>query len=94
MHVIAALLLALTAAGPLAAEGSPLRLVRTISLPGVDGRIDHLAIDLDRQQLYIAKLGNDTLGVVDLFFDGESLARVGRMKLAGDADNVRYGNPD
>jgi DNA-binding beta-propeller fold protein YncE len=32
----------------------------------VSGRIDHLAIDLGRQRLFVAELGNDTVGVVDL----------------------------
>lgn len=30
------------------------------------GRIDHLALDVSRQRLYVAELGNDSLGVVDL----------------------------
>src|SRR5207247_1893121 len=50
-----------------AAEGpAPLRLVQTIALPGVEGRIDHLALDLDRQRLFVAALGNNTVEVLDL----------------------------
>jgi hypothetical protein len=37
-----------------------------ISLGHVRGRIDHLAIDLKRQRLYVAELGNDTVALVDL----------------------------
>lgn len=37
-----------------------------IPLGPVQGRIDHLAIDVARQRLYVAELGNDSLGVVDL----------------------------
>jgi DNA-binding beta-propeller fold protein YncE len=37
-----------------------------IALGEIHGRIDHLAIDLERQRLYVAELGNDTVGVVDL----------------------------
>jgi YVTN family beta-propeller protein len=37
-----------------------------ISLGDIKGRIDHLAIDLDRRRLYVAELGNDTVGVIDL----------------------------
>jgi DNA-binding beta-propeller fold protein YncE len=37
-----------------------------IVLPGVAGRIDHLAIDVDRQRLFVAALGNGTLEVIDL----------------------------
>jgi DNA-binding beta-propeller fold protein YncE len=32
----------------------------------VSGRIDHLAMDTKRQRLFVAELGNDSLGVVDL----------------------------
>jgi YVTN family beta-propeller protein len=37
-----------------------------IPLGDIRGRIDHLAIDVPRQRLYVAELGNDTVGVVDL----------------------------
>src|SRR6202008_3365157 len=37
-----------------------------IALGKVSGRIDHLAIDLQRQRLFVAELGNDTVGVIDL----------------------------
>lgn len=46
--------------------GPPLVLEGKIPLGAVSGRIDHLAIDLRRQRLFVAELGNDTLGVVDL----------------------------
>ena len=45
---------------------SPLKLVATVPLPGVNGRIDHLAYNRNRHLLYIAALGNNTLEVVDL----------------------------
>jgi len=32
----------------------------------VKGRIDHLAVDAARQRLYVAELGNNSVGVVDL----------------------------
>ncbi len=41
-------------------------LERTIPLGDVKGRIDHLAVDLDHQRLFVAELGNDTVGVIDL----------------------------
>jgi len=41
-------------------------LVGTIELPGVEGRIDHLAVDAAAQRLYVAALGNNTVEVVDL----------------------------
>lgn len=50
-----------------ACRGSePLRLVETIPLPGVEGRIDHMAIDQDGGRLFIAALGSNSLEVVDL----------------------------
>jgi DNA-binding beta-propeller fold protein YncE len=45
---------------------SPLTLVGTIDLPRVEGRIDHLAVDLPAQRLYVAALGNNTVEVLDL----------------------------
>lgn len=44
----------------------PLVLEAKIPLGDVRGRIDHLAVDLNRQRLFVAELGNDTVGVVDL----------------------------
>src|SRR5690349_22000226 len=46
--------------------GPILQLIQTIPLPGVEGRIDHLAVDLKGQRLFIAALGNDTVEIVDL----------------------------
>ena len=47
-------------------SGTPLRLERTIALPNVQGRIDHMAIDLAGERLFVAALGNNTLEVIDL----------------------------
>jgi len=47
-------------------ESLPLQLEAKIPLGDVRGRIDHMAIDLGRQRLFIAELGNDSVGVVDL----------------------------
>ncbi|MBI5394501.1 MAG: hypothetical protein HZA91_04310 [Verrucomicrobia bacterium] len=49
-----------------AEEPPPLRLAQTIALPHVEGRIDHLAVDVARQRLFVAALGNNTVEVVDL----------------------------
>ena len=65
----AALLMVLIAAPASATAqtaGPPLVLEAKIPLGAVRGRIDHLAIDLKRQRLFVAELGNDSLGVVDL----------------------------
>lgn len=45
---------------------APLELVGKIPLGAVKGRIDHLAFDSQRQRLFVAELGNDTVGVIDL----------------------------
>jgi DNA-binding beta-propeller fold protein YncE len=45
---------------------APLTLEGKIPLGPVGGRIDHLAIDLKRQRLFVAELGNNGIGVVDL----------------------------
>src|SRR5476651_1859153 len=44
----------------------PLRLIETIPLPGVEGRIDNMAIDADGGRLFLAALGNNSLEVVDI----------------------------
>ena len=46
-------------------QSAPLELVATIPLPGVSGRIDHLAYDAARQHLFVAALGNNTVEVLD-----------------------------
>lgn len=69
MHYMttAAALIGLLLAGPsLAADPPPLVLEAKIPLGAVAGRLDHLAFDPDRQLLYVAELGNDSVGVIDL----------------------------
>src|SRR5262249_26160842 len=75
LHAVAASLLALTAVlAVLAAEeppvllaaDEPLVLVQQIALPKVEGRIDHMAVDVDQHRLYVAALGNNTVEVIDL----------------------------
>jgi hypothetical protein len=49
------------------AEERPLlRLVQTIPLPGVQGRLDHMAVDLQQKRLFVAAVANGSLEVVDL----------------------------
>ncbi|MEP7314137.1 MAG: hypothetical protein ABI859_16260 [Pseudomonadota bacterium] len=67
MRSAVALFIAMLAgASASASETQPLTLEATIPLGRVTGRIDHLAIDLPRQRLFVAELGNDSVGVVDL----------------------------
>jgi hypothetical protein len=64
MHAFLAPLLACVAAPQ--APVPPLELVARIALPGVEGRIDHLALDEEHARLFVAALGNGTLESVDL----------------------------
>jgi DNA-binding beta-propeller fold protein YncE len=61
-------LLAGPATAALAGDGRspPLVLEVTIPLEAVVGRIDHMAVDLDKQRLLVAELGNNTVDVIDL----------------------------
>jgi DNA-binding beta-propeller fold protein YncE len=44
----------------------PLKLEKTIPLPNVQGRIDHMSIDTKGQRLFVSALGNNTVEVIDL----------------------------
>jgi len=48
------------------AEEKAFKLKQTITLPGVEGRIDHLALDPSGERLFVCALGNNTLEVLDL----------------------------
>lgn len=48
-----------------AQSNEPLRLQKTIPLPDVQGRIDHMSIDVKTHRLFIAALGNNTVEVID-----------------------------
>lgn len=51
------------------------REVARIELPGVQGRIDHLALDAPGQRLFVAALGSGSIEVVDLA-QGRRVARL------------------
>jgi YVTN family beta-propeller protein len=66
---IALLTVALSAAASCSAEApatGPLEPLSTIALPGVSGRIDHLAADVKGNRLFVAALGHGTVEVIDL----------------------------
>src|SRR5213083_1988356 len=48
------------------AEQKAFKLKQTIPLPGVEGRIDHLALDATWERLFVCALGNNTVEVLDL----------------------------
>jgi YVTN family beta-propeller protein len=69
MNWIAAMLAgaAIIVASPTCAEEpTPLVLETKIPLGSVSGRIDHFAVDSARQRLFVAELGNNSVGVIDL----------------------------
>jgi YVTN family beta-propeller protein len=58
--------IALGSAPTMSRAEDALRFVEAIPLLGVEGRIDHMAIDSAGQRLFVAALGNNTVEVVDL----------------------------
>ena len=54
---------ALAAQGP---EKDALRLVQTIPMPDVKGRLDHMDVDVKGKRLFVAGLENGSLEVIDL----------------------------
>ena len=63
---VIAVLGAATAFAGNVASPAPLVTESKVPLGNVRGRIDHLAVDVARQRLYVAELGNDSIGVIDL----------------------------
>ncbi len=88
MRWIASVLALVVAIGATAwaAESAPLELESKIALGKVSGRIDHLAVDLERQRLFVAELGNDSLGVVDL----KNMTLLRRIKGLREPQGVGY----
>ena len=77
--LFAAVALAAATACAAAEDVAPLAVERTIALPGVGGRIDHLAVDLKRGRLFVAEVGGGGLDQVDLA-SGSRLHRVEGLK--------------
>ncbi len=87
----------LLAAGGLAADDAALVLVQTIPLKGVDGKLDHLAVDAKGQRLFVANKPNNTLDVVDLKAGTLVKQIAGQGKVSGvayapDLDMIYVGN--
>ncbi len=84
-HAIVALL----CAGVVATRAqtvTPLELKQTIALPGVEGRIDHLAFDPTGERLFVCALGDNTVEVIDL----EKGARVHSITGLGAPQGIAY----
>ena len=108
MHVLIVVAVVLVAMqSPFAQE--PLTLVRSIELPRVEGRIDHLAFDTTSQRLFVAALGNNTVEVLDVkagthlksvpgFHEPQGIAVVSDAKLVaianGQGEGLQFLNAD
>jgi len=57
----------------------PLRLEKTIELSDVQGRIDHMSIDVQGDRLFVSALGNNTLEIIDLKV-GRRAKTIGQLK--------------
>jgi DNA-binding beta-propeller fold protein YncE len=64
----------------------PLVLEAKIPLGEVKGRIDHLAVDVAHRRLFVAELGNNTVGVIDI--DGRKVVR--RLEGFDEPQGVAY----
>lgn len=66
-NIFITILTALVCSARLAAQdNTPLRLVQTIPMPNVKGRIDHMDVDVKGKRLLVAGLENGSVEVVDL----------------------------
>jgi hypothetical protein len=64
-HMIGSAFVTIGAIVASADSPASLRIASTIPLPGVSGRIDHLAFDPMTKRLFVAALGNNTVEVID-----------------------------
>jgi DNA-binding beta-propeller fold protein YncE len=61
------------------ALAAPLAETQVVALPGVQRRIDHLAVDVQGRRLFVAALGNGTLEILDLA-SGRRVRSVGGLE--------------
>jgi hypothetical protein len=76
---VAGMLVACQQSSAVSATTDALTLESKIPLGDVAGRIDHLAVDLAGRRLFVAELGNSSVGVVDLT-GGKVLHRISGLK--------------
>src|SRR6185437_15123281 len=84
--ILCAALLTSGCSGPSHAAPPTLALKQTLALPGVRGRIDHLAIDLVHRRLFVAEIANGSVDVLDL----DSGAVVGRLDGLKEPQGLAY----
>lgn len=73
------ILIAATRATLAQSSEATLHIEAKIPLGEVRGRIDHMAADISRQRLFVAELGNNTVGIVDIG-QGKVLQVLGGLK--------------
>lgn len=69
MRMLLAISLAVLATPPVSVEAQnkvPLRLVQTIPMPNLKGRIDHMDVDVKGKRLFVSGLENGSVEVVDI----------------------------
>src|SRR5690242_11665382 len=77
----------------------PLRLEKSIEMPEVQGRIDHLSVDVKGQRLFVSALGNNTLEVIDVK-SGKRVKTISQLKepqgvvYVADNDRIYVANGD
>lgn len=74
------------AAIALVTRAEPLTSTQRIELPGVEGRIDHFAIDRATDTLFVAALGADTVEVIDL----RARKRMSRIAADGEPQGAAF----
>jgi DNA-binding beta-propeller fold protein YncE len=74
-------LMILLVSAALAGGQTPLlpRLEKTIEMPEVQGRIDHMSVDVKGRRLFVSALGNNTVEVVDIQ-EGKRIKTIGGLK--------------
>ena len=82
-----------------AQAAQPLRMEKSIEMPEVQGRIDHLSVDVKGQRLFVSALGNNTLEVIDVK-SGKRVKTIGQLKepqgvlYVADNDRIYVANGD
>jgi len=77
----------------------PLRIEKSIEMPEVQGRIDHLSFDAKGQRLFVSALGNNTLEVIDVK-SGKRVKTISGLKepqgalYVADSDRIYVANGD
>src|SRR6185437_9531416 len=68
-----------SAALAFAQTAQPLQLEKTIEMLDVQGRIDHMSVDVKGERLFVSALGNNTVEVIDVK-NGQRIHTISDMK--------------